>query len=82
MDVKSYEKILIFNVACKTQPGEKPLHIIYNKVDEYIIKDDSTKYLALFNFGDEKYRRSFDRVRYLICQKAILQIFILINLEK
>ena len=47
-DEKSYGNILIYNAACKTSYGEKPLHIIFDKVDGYIIKYDSTKYLALF----------------------------------
>ena len=47
-DEKSYGNVLIYNAACKTSYGEKPLHIIFDKVDGYIIKYDSTKYLALF----------------------------------
>ena len=47
-DEKSYGNILIYNTVCKTSYGEKPLHIIFDKVDGYIIKYDSTKYLALF----------------------------------
>ena len=42
LDEKSYENILIYNVAYKTTYGAKPLRIILDKVDEYIRKYDTT----------------------------------------
>ena len=42
LDEKSYENILIYNVAYKTPYGAKPLRIILDKVDEYIRKYDTT----------------------------------------
>ena len=65
---KSYEIFLIHVVAYKTPYGSKPLRIIFDNVDEYIRKYDSTKYVALF-YSDEKYEKVFDRIRYLIMLK-------------
>ena len=52
LDEKSCENILIY-VAHKTPQNipysEKPWHITFNKVEGYIKKYDSTKYLALFH---------------------------------
>ena len=60
---KSYENILIYNVVFKTLYGAKPLRIVFNKIDGYTRKYDSTKYLALFHC-DEKNERIFDRRSY------------------
>ena len=51
----------------------KPLHIMLDKVDEFIWDYDDTKYLILF--GSEKYdtifdRNRFDRNRHLIGVKS------------
>ena len=46
---KPYEIILFYNVAYKTLYGAKPLRVIFDKVDGYIRKYDSTKYLGLFH---------------------------------
>ena len=68
--MKNYTEIfLIYGVAYKTPCGAKPLHIIFDKVDEYVKKYSSTKYLALFH-SDEKYERVFGRIRYLIMLKS------------
>ena len=45
--------------------------IIFDEVDEYIRKYDTTKYLGLFH-SDEKHERIFDRIRYLITLKNII----------
>ena len=66
---KSYGNILIYHAVYKTPYREKPLSIIFKKVDGYIRKYDSTKYLALFH-SDEKYERLFDRIRYLVMLKG------------
>ena len=60
---------LIYGVAYKPQCGAKPLRIIFDKVDEYVKKYNSTKYLTLFHSG-EKYERVFGRIRYLIMLKS------------
>ena len=47
LDKKSYWNILTSNVFYKILKDGKYFHIILNKVDGYIKKNDSTKYLAL-----------------------------------
>ena len=54
LDKESNERILIFYAACKTSFCVKPRRIVFDKVDGYIRKYESTKYLALFYSG-EKY---------------------------
>ena len=44
----------------------RSLHNIFDKVDEYIRKYDSTKYLALFH-SNIKCGRILYRIRYLLC---------------
>ena len=43
--------------------------IIFDKVDGYTRKYDSTKYLALYH-SDEKYEINFNRIWYLIMLKS------------
>ena len=61
MDEKKHENILIHDVVYKTRYDTKALHIIFDKVDEYIGKYDRTKYLELFH-SDEKNERMLDRI--------------------
>ena len=69
LNEKSYNNISIYHATYKTSYDQKPFCIILYKVDGYIRKHDSTKYLALFR-SDEKYERIFDRIRYLIIWKS------------
>ena len=65
------ENILFYNVAYKTLYGTKLLRVIFDKVDEYIRKCDCMTYLALFH-SNEKYKKIFDRIRYLIILEKCL----------
>ena len=56
MDEKSYENYSIYDVAYRVPYGAKPLSNVFDKLDRYIRKYDSTKYLTLFH-SDEKYLR-------------------------
>ena len=47
---------------------------IFNKVEEYILKYDSTKHLALFYFN-EKYERIFGGVGYLMLKSNISHVY-------
>ena len=60
--MKKHENILIYGVSYKTSCGAKPLCIIFYKVDGYVRKYDSTKYLALFHYN-KKYNIIFERIR-------------------
>ena len=43
---KSYENVLIYDFGYKNPYCAIPLHIIFDKVERYIRKNDGTKYLA------------------------------------
>ena len=45
------------------------VHIIFDKIDGYLRKYDSTNPLALFHY-DGKHERISDRIRYLIMLKS------------
>ena len=71
LDKKSYVNILIYDTSYKTPYGKKPFHVVFNKAEGYIRKNNSTKYLA-FVHSDEKYERMFDRIRYFTMLKGII----------
>ena len=68
MDKKSCKNILIYDILYKTMINAKPLRIRFDKVDEFIIVYDGTKYLLLF--GPEKFDAIYNRIRYHISQKC------------
>ena len=47
LDEKSCKNILLYGFTCKSIYRGKPLLLIFNKIEGYIRKNDSTKYLAL-----------------------------------
>ena len=71
IDEKSDENVY---VAYKTPCGVKPLHIIFANVNGYIRQYDKTRYLSLFH-SNEKYKRKFDRIRYLMFKSNISDIY-------
>ena len=77
IDEKSCKNILNCKVAYKTQYRAMYFFIIFDKLDGYIRKHDSTKYLALFQ-SDQKYKRIIDRIRYLVMLKSRTSDFVLI----
>ena len=46
--MKNHIKILIYDVLYKTFIDTKPLHIMFDKVDDFIRDYDETKYLNAF----------------------------------
>ena len=48
IDEKSHENILIYNISYKTLIDQKPLRIIFDQIDGFIIIYDGTRYLTLF----------------------------------
>ena len=79
LDQKTNEIVLIYDVGNKTPCGFKPLHSIFDEEDEYVRKYDGTKYLAFFH-SDEKLDRTFEKIRYLVVLKSIIQTFIVIDI--
>ena len=49
---KSYENVLFYNISYKSFIGAEPLHIRFDKIDEFVRVYNGTKYLVLF--GGEK----------------------------
>ena len=68
IDEKSHEKILIYDISCKTLIGSKPLQIRFDKIDGIIRIYDESRNLTLF--GTKKYDTIYDKIRYLISIKS------------
>ena len=49
LDEKSYENILIYDVARKTRYDTKHFRVIFEKLDGYIRKHDETNYVVLYS---------------------------------
>ena len=60
--------------------GTKPLGISFDKVDGFIKIYDGTIYLVLF--GLKRYDAIDDRIRYLIIEKVVLHIVLIIILQE
>ena len=65
---KWYGNVLVYNISCKTLIGAKPLYVSLDKVNEFIITYDGTRYFVLFE--PEKYDVILNRIRYLIEVKS------------
>ena len=81
LDKKLYENISVYNILYKTPTGPKPLRIWFDKIDEFIISlDGKIKHLILFDYG--LFNKSCDKFKYLIRKKVVLQILLIIILER
>ena len=60
--------------------GSKPLRIRFDEADEFIRVYNGIRYLVLF--GPEKCDAIYNRIRYLITQKALVHMFFLIIMQK
>ena len=57
------------------------MRIRFNKTDGFIIiLGDKTKHLILFDYG--LFHKICDKIKYLIIQKVVLQIVLIIILER
>ena len=74
---ENHENILIYDVSYKSLIGAKPLHIMFDKVAGFIIRDyNGTIYSLLF--GSEKFDTTFDRIRNLTGLKSSIRFFVII----
>ena len=80
LDEKSYENILIDDISCKTFMGAKPLRIWFEKIDRFIKTYDGIRYLVLF--ASERYYVIYDRINYLVSEKAVLNVVFIIILQE
>ena len=69
LDKNSYKNLLICNISFKTFISEKPLRIWFDKTDGLIKIDNGTKCLVLL-----KYNGIYNRIKYLISEKVVLQV--------
>ena len=66
---KLYENISAYDISYKTSTGPKPLHIRFNKIDEFIrVRGGKFRNLVLFDY--ELFDKIFDRNKYLIREKS------------
>ena len=67
--MKHHTKIFVFmTIPTKLWLVQKPLHIMFDKVDWLIRVYDGAKYLVLF--GPENYDAIYDKISYLISLKS------------
>ena len=65
----------------KTPAGPKPLRIRFDKIDGFIIAlDGKNKHLILFDYG--LFNKICDEIKYLINKKVVLQIVLIMILER
>ena len=73
LNKKSRENTLIYEVSYKTFMREKPLRIRYDKIDGLIKVCDGIRWnLVICNCW--LYGEIYNRIRYLINEKVVLQI--------
>ena len=81
LNKKLYENISVYNISYKSPTGPKPLRITFNKIDGFIISlDGKIKHLVLFDYG--LFDKICDKIEYLISKKVVLQIVLIIILER
>ena len=82
LDEKWYKNkcknILIYDISYKTLMGTKPLRIRFDKIDGFIKIYKGIRYLVLYDY--ERYNAIYDRIRYLISEKMLLQMVLIIIL--
>ena len=71
-------KNFIYDISYKTFTGAKPLHI--DKIDGFIKICDEIRYLEIF--GCWLYDETYNRIRYLICEKGGITDCIVHNFPK
>ena len=68
-------------MPCKTSTGPKASRIRFDKIDGFIrVLDGQIKHLVLFDYG--LFHKICDKIKYLISEKVVLQIVLIIILEK
>ena len=83
-DEKSYKNryvnILIYYISYETFMGAKRLRIRFDKINEFIKIYDGIRYLVLYDY--KRYNAIYDRIKYLISEKVVLQIELIVILEE
>ena len=81
LDKKLNENISVFNNSYKTPTGPQPLRIRFDKIDGFIFSVvGKIKHLILFDYG--LLNKICDKIKFLISKKLVLQIVLIIILER
>ena len=81
LDEKLYENVSVCDISYKPSTGPKPFRIRFDKMDGFIrLHDGEFRYLVLFNHG--LFDKICCKIKYLISEKVVLQIVLIIILEK
>ena len=66
---------------CKIQTSPTPLRIRFNKIDGFnMVLDGKIEHLVLFDYG--LLDKICDKAKYLAIKKVVLQIILIITLER
>ena len=80
MKMKIFENISVYDILYKTSTGPKPLHIRFDKIDGFFrVSGGEIKHLVLFDYG--MFDKLFNEIKYLISEKVVLQIVLIIIFE-
>ena len=81
LNKKLYENIPVYIISNKNPTGPKPWHIRFDKIDGFIISlDGKIKHLILFDYG--LFIKICDMIKYLISKKVVLQLVLIMILER
>ena len=81
LNKKLYENISMYKVSYRTPTGPKPLRIRFNEIGRFIVfLDGKTKHLILFDYW--LFNKICNKIKYLISKKVVLQIVLIIILER
>ena len=81
LDEKLYENVSVCDISYKPSTGPKPFRIRFDKLDGFIrLHGGEFRYLVLFNHG--LFDKICCKIKYLISEKVVLQIVLIIILEK
>ena len=69
LDKNLYENIRVYDISYKTSTGLKPLRIMFEKIDGFVMVHGSGFwYLVFFHHG--LFDQIYDKIKYLISQKG------------
>ena len=81
LDEKLLENDSVYDISHKTLMGSEVLRIRFDKIDEFIMtRGGEFRYLVLFDH--RLFDKTCDKIKYLIRKKVVLQIVLIIILER
>ena len=80
IDIKNHACLCVYYISYKNCMGSVLLRIKFDEIHGFIKIYDAIRYLVLFGGGF--YDEIFDRIKYLICKKYVLQLVLAIILQE